>query len=1007
MKRLLILSGLMWSTIFTSLAQETFPRNDVMDTREHAYAFTNGTIVVDYKTTYQRATMLIKEGKVVQVGQNISIPAGYTVIDLHGNYVYPSFIDPYTHYGLPDAKKGGGGFSFGGKEQIQPKTKGAFSSNEAIKAEYSAANNFTVVPKKAKALQKFGFGAVLTFRADGLARGTGALVTLTTERANQALLNEHATAQYSFKKGSSKQLYPISTMGYIAVLRQTYLDATWYGAQNPRPFKDISLEHWILSQSLPQVFETGSWLEVLRADKLGDEFGVQYIIKGSGDEYQRINEIKATGASLIIPVNYPDAYDVTDPLDAKQVSLEKMKHWELAPTNAGVLEKNGVNFAFTAAGLQSPASFLPNIRKAIAFGLSEQAALKALTYTPAALLNETHRLGSLNNGKIANFIIASTPIFDENMAVLENWIQGNRYAFKPLEKTDFAGKYDLTIGNTAYKMQVEGKAGSQTSKLVINDSTSIKLKTKFEKDLVSMSFTPQKEQGLVRLTGWVTDNGWQGKGQLVDGKWITWQAVRTGDVEAKEAKKEKPDEDDKLELGEVIYPFVAHGNVDLPKAETILYKHATLWTNEEEGILEQTDILLKDGKIAQIGKNLTAKGARVVDATGKHITSGIIDEHSHIAASSINDLATNSGMVRIGDVIDPTDYHIYTSLAGGVTALQILHGSANPIGGQSALIKLRWGASPEQMKIKGADGYIKFALGENVKRSYNPQSIRFPQTRMGVEQVYMDAFTAALDYDNKWKAYNNLPKKSKASALAPRRDLALETMAEIINKKRFISCHSYVQSEINMLMKVADKFNFKVNTFTHILEGYKVADKMKAHGVGASTFSDWWAYKWEVRYAIPYNAAIMHNVGLTVAINSDDAEMGRRLNQEAAKTVKYGGLSQEEAWKMVTLNPAKLLHLDNRMGSLKVGKDADVVVWSGNPLSVYSHAETTLVDGIVYYDQQQDAQMDEWITKERARLIQKMKVVKKAGGRTQKPQGMQKQAFHCDDLTIDLNSLNQ
>lgn len=459
-------------------------------------------------------------------------------------------------------------------------------------------------------------------------------------------------------------------------------------------------------------------------------------------------------------------------------------------------------------------------------------------------------------------------------------------------------------------------------------------------------------------------------------------------------------------MGQVIYPFVVHGNLQVPQQETILIKNGMLWTNEENGIVEQTDILLKDGKIAQIGKNLSASGARVIDAQGKHVTSGIIDEHSHIAATSINDLATNSSMVRIGDVIDPTDEHIYTSLSGGVTAVQILHGSANPIGGQSAPIKLRWGASPEGMKIQGADRFIKFALGENVKRTYNPNSIRYPQTRMGVEQVYMDAFSSAVEYQKKWDAYNGLSKKAKAAAIPPRRDLAMDAMSDIINRKLFITCHSYVQSEINMLMNVAEQFNFRVNTFTHILEGYKVADKMKEHGVGASTFSDWWAYKWEVRYAIPYNAAIMHDAGLTVAINSDDSEMGRRLNQEAAKSVKYGGMSQEEAWKMVTLNPAKLLHLDDHMGSLKEGKDADVVIWSDNPLSVYAQCETTIVDGTIYYDKQKDAEMNQWIEKERARLIQKMKAVKKDGGATQKPVGKKKETFHCDDLTVDINSLN-
>lgn len=1008
MKRVILISCLSWAIIFTSVAQETFPRNDVRDERIEAYAFTNGTVVVDYKTTIANATLLIKEGKVVQVGTGLAIPKGYTVIDLKGNFVYPSIIDPYTSYGLPTEKNKSGIRSRNSPPQIQSKTEGAFNSNEAIKSEYSAAANFNVNEKAAKSLREQGFGAVLTYRADGLARGTGALVTLNSGTSNKVLINEHASSNYSFSKGSSKQMYPSSSMGYIAVLRQAYLDAKWYKAQNPRPFKDLSLERWILSQSMPQIFDANGWMSDLRADKLGDEFGVQYIIKGGGDEYQRIAEIKATNAQFIIPLNYPAAYDVDEVFEAKGISLAKMKHWEMAPTNAAVLAQNGVSFAFTAKGLKSAKDYLPNVRKAIENGLSEQEALKAMTYTPAAMLKATNKLGGLQKGKIANFIITSKPIFEEKSSILENWVQGTRYKFKPLEKLDFGGKYDLSIGVSKYDMEVSGDAGSQKAKIVVNDSTDIKLKSKFNKDLVEFNYSPDGEDGLVRLSGWTTKNGWEGKGQLIDGSWISWNATRTADVDPKEEKKKEEEEDEKDALGKMIYPFVAHGNIVVPTSETILLKNATLWTNEKEGIMEQMDILLTNGKISKIGKGLTASGAKIIDATGKHVTSGIIDEHSHIGASSINDVATNSGMVRIGDVIDPTQYNIYNALAGGVTAVQILHGSANPIGGQSALIKLRWGANPEGMKIKGADGYIKFALGENVKQSNwgDNNTIRFPQTRMGVEQVYMDAFSSAVEYEKKWKSYNGLSKKMKASALAPRRDLAMETMVEIINKKRFISCHSYVQSEINMLMNVADQFNFNINTFTHILEGYKVADKMKAHGVGASTFSDWWAYKWEVRYAIPYNAAIMHNAGVTVAINSDDAEMGRRLNQEAAKSIKYGAMSQEDAWKMITLNPAKLLHLDTRMGSLKVGKDADVVVWSGNPLSVYTKVETTIIDGVIYFDIEQDAEMDKWIEKERARLIQKMKAAKKAGGKTQKPHGMIKHSFHCDDLTVDLNTLN-
>jgi len=345
--------------------------------------------------------------------------------------------------------------------------------------------------------------------------------------------------------------------------------------------------------------------------------------------------------------------------------------------------------------------------------------------------------------------------------------------------------------------------------------------------------------------------------------------------------------------------------------------------------------------------------------------------------------------VRIGDVLNPDDVNIYRQLAGGVTSSHLLHGSANPIGGQTQLIKLRWGVNdPEKLKFEGAPGFIKFALGENVKQSNwgDRQTIRFPQTRMGVEQVMMDGFEQARRYEA----------ALKLNPAATRRDLTLETLNEIRNGQRHITCHSYVQSEINMLMKVADSVGFKVNTFTHILEGYKVADKMKAHGANASTFADWWAYKMEVNDAIPHNAGLMHQVGLNVAINSDDAEMARRLNQEAAKAVMYTGVSEEEAWKMVTLNAAKMLRVDSRVGSIKVGKDADLVLWTNNPLSVSSKPVYTLVDGIIYFDVEKDEQRRKQLEAERQRLIEKMVLARKNGSKTAKPKLMVESFWHCD-----------
>jgi imidazolonepropionase-like amidohydrolase len=436
------------------------------------------------------------------------------------------------------------------------------------------------------------------------------------------------------------------------------------------------------------------------------------------------------------------------------------------------------------------------------------------------------------------------------------------------------------------------------------------------------------------------------------------------------------------------YPNIGFGLKEKAVAETILFKNATVWTNEQDGILKNTDVLIKDGKISKIGTNLNAGRAKIVDATGKHLTSGVIDEHSHIATAAVNEGGQNSSAeVTIEDVVNPEDINIYRNLSGGVTTIQILHGSANPIGGRSAIIKLKWGESAQNMLYKDAPKFIKFALGENVKQSNWQSFSRFPQTRMGVEQVFTDYFQRAKEYD-----------ALKKSGKPYRKDYELETLAEILNKERFISCHSYVQSEINMLMKVAEKFNFRINTFTHILEGYKVADKMKEHGVGGSTFSDWWAYKYEVNDAIPYNAALMHKAGVLTAINSDDREMSRRLNQEAAKTMKYGGVSEEDAWKFVTLNPAKLLHIDDKVGSVKVGKNADLVLWNTNPLSIYAKAEKTLIEGVTYFEIEKDKLMRKAIKKERNELINMMLNEKSSGAATQAPRKRDRQEFHCDTV---------
>ncbi len=997
MKKWIPILFLWIGTCGSLLAQETFPRNDVQDKRSRAYAFTNATLYSSYDTRLEGATLLIRDGKVEAVGREVDVPDGYLTVDLEGKFIYPSFIDMYTTYGIdkPKSQSGGG---WGGPAQIQSKTEGAYNANEAIKSEFNAAEAFKHNEKESKEWRKMGFGSVLSFRDDGLARGTSALVTLGDDTENELMLVPKVAAHYSFDKGTSQQNYPSSSMGYIALLRQTFLDAEWYEKLDPKPFIDLSLDAWIASQDLPQIFEANNWLDVLRADKIGEEFDVQYIIKASEDAYQQLEAIQKTEAALIVPLEFPDAYDVDDPIEAYQVTLSNMKHWELAPTNPAQLENAGITFALTAHGLKKKTDFWANVRKAIQHGLSEQMALKALTHNPAVLMQAEELVGSLKEGMVANFVITSGNIFEEQTRIYENWIQGKRYVITDMDAPDLAGNYVLAVNNASYELEITGDPGKQKAKISLPEDKEAKVKLSVEEGLVSMSFNPDPDDKSARdisLSGWVDGQNMAGSGQLANGTWTSWTAVYEDATDEDKAEGSESTSGSSQTLGDITYPLGAYGFRELPQTERILIRNATVWTLENAGVLENTDVLIDQGRIIQFGQNIKDADARVIDGTGKHLTPGIIDEHSHIAATSINDRATNSSMVRISDVIDSRDQEIYRALSGGVTAIQILHGSANPIGGQSALIKLRWGSTPEEMKIRDADGYIKFALGENVKQSRSSESTRYPQTRMGVEQVFVDAFQSALDYQKKWKAF-----EAGETSVQPRKDLAMETMLEIIRGERFISCHSYVQSEINMLMNVAERFGFRINTFTHILEGYKVADKMAEHGAGGSTFSDWWAYKWEVRYAIPYNSAIMAREGVVTAVNSDNASLMRRLNQEAAKAVKYGDLDEVEALKMAILNPAKLLHLDDRMGSIRVGKDADLVLWSDHPLSIYARAEKTLVDGAVYFDIEKDQQLKEEIREERARLVQKMRDAKAKGSSTQPASASFRHHWTCEDLDV-------
>ncbi len=960
----IILTLLLQFFVIKIFTQQTFPINDIAASSNDCYAFTNATIYVDAKTFITNATLVIRKGKIESASTNTA-PKDAVILDCKGKFIYPSFIDLYTDYGMSTLTPQGRGGGFGGPSKMVATNKGAYSWNEAVRPETDASKIFMVNESKAKDLRSNGFGVVLTHNNDGIIRGNGSVVSLANEKENKVLLKEKASAHYSFNKGSSTQDYPNSLMGVIALIRQTYYDAQWYKTKPMEEGTNLSLQAFNDIQALPQIIESNDKWNDLRSIKIAKEFNTNYIVVGGTNEYQRIAEIKSTGANYILPLNFPVAMDVEDPNDARFVALSDMKNWELAPTNIGMFEKNNINFALTTFGLKDVASFMVNLRKAIQNGLSETKALEALTSIPANLIGMQNSIGSLNNGKLANFLITNGPIFNDKTVLYQNWIQGKQHKLKEDGFIDYRANYTIKIGNDNYTLELTGDAGKPSARLIGNDTTKVDLK--LNDNLVGLVFNLKKDSTkITRLSGINMGNTWKGTGQLANGAWVNWNADKVKDYMVKNDSAKRGEAKKQSIVGQVSYPFTGYGWMQKPTQENILFKNATVWTSDAAGKLENTDVHINNGKIIAIGKNLNIAGARIIDATGKHLSAGIIDEHSHIAAVAINECSqTVTAEVRMGDVINPEDINIYRQLSGGVTSSHILHGSCNTIGGQTQLLKLRWGASAEEMKFAGWDGFIKFALGENVKRSSSSQNNRFPDTRMGVEQVLEDAFTRAKDYEK-------MP-------VNKRKDLELDALVEILNKKRFITCHSYVQSEIVAMMRVAEKFNFKVNTFTHILEGYKVADKMKLHGANVSTFSDWWAYKMEVIDAIPQNAFIMQKVGLNVAINSDDNEMARRLNQEAAKSIKYAGMSEEDALKMVTLNPATMLHVNDKVGSIKVGKDADLVLWSDNPLSIYAKAEKTLVDGIIYFDREKDALQQIEIAKEKTRLVQKLIGAKKGG----------------------------
>ncbi|MFA6468811.1 MAG: amidohydrolase family protein [Bacteroidota bacterium] len=991
-------------------AQSTQPAEGIRKNTPAVHALKNLTIIQTPGKKIQKGIIILRDGVIQSVGVNIPIPADAREWDCDGLTAYAGMIDLSSEYGQPKKKP-----QSGTAEPI----RGPKYWNPNVAADYSAAENFLSDKETAEKLRTAGFTTVLSVPQEGIFKGNSALVNLGDGAANTQVIKPVIFQHVNLSYQNIGDGYPDSHMGTIALIRQTLIDAKWYSdalriysknPNQPRPEDNATLaalESAVTGKQM-LVIETNDELKAFRASAIAKEFSVQWILRGSGYEYRRVDAVKELKTPVILPVNFPDVPAVETPEEAFNTGYEELRHWDFASENPARLRKAGVTIALTANQLKDVSKFRTMVKLAIDCGLSPDDALASVTTIPAQIAGMDKQLGTIETGKIANIILVDGELFSEKTKIRETWIEGIRYETAKVPVADIRGLWSYSVllngGKTDTGMfdisgEIDGisvmvKKGTAKIKAASAVLLQKQFSLSFDGDSVGMT-------GIVRLSGTVNDNGMSGLFEFPDGSSHTWSAKRISPFQEKadSAKSSVPF----CSTNDLVYPEGAFGRMEVPKQQDLLIKNATIWTSGPQGNLEGSDLLIVKGKIAKIGKGLTASAnALVIDAKGKHVTAGLIDAHSHTAISEgVNEAGQAvTSEVRIGDVINPDDINIYRQLAGGLTVANQLHGSANAIGGQNQVIKLRWGMMPEQMKFEGAIPGIKFALGENPKQSNwgDKYTTRYPQTRMGVEQIIRDEFTAAREYEKQLIAA-----KANPNLIPPRRDLELEALVEILNKKRLIHSHCYRQDEILMLLKVSDDFGFQIGTLQHILEGYKVADEMAKRGVGGSAFSDWWAYKYEVIDAIPYAGKLMHDAGVLVSYNSDSNEMARRLNTEAAKAVKYGGISEIDALKFVTINPAKQLRIDSRVGSLEIGKDADLVIWSGHPLSTYTICEQTWIDGRRFFDREEDLMMREEVQKKKAELMQKaLKSKKKGSGIQTSPRKSSTYSCHEEELSYSI-----